>query len=110
MLRGQVRDYARRKATAADIALLVEVAASSLPTDRGEACAYAAAGIGTYWIVNLNTLRVEVYTSPCAEDGAGYANREERTSADQLDVVIDGRTVGQIAVAAILPAAPATGA
>ena len=105
--RGELRDYDRRKATAEDIALLVEVAVSSLDTDRGEKLrAYAAAGIPTYWIINLNTRRVEVYTAPRGADGVGYAQREERTEADQLDVVIDGQAVGQIAVAAILPAPP----
>ena len=66
--------------------------------------AYAAAGIPTYWIINLNTRRVEVYTSPGGGNEVGYAQREERTEADQVNVVIDGWVVGQIAVAAILPA------
>lgn len=103
--RGELSDYDRRKATAEDIALLVEVSASSLGTDRGEKLlAYAAAGIPTYWIVNLNTRRVEVYTAPSAADGAGYARRDDRAEADHIDVVIDGHTVGVIAVAALLPA------
>jgi Uma2 family endonuclease len=105
VLRGEVRDYLHRKATVDAIALLVEVAVSSIATDRGEKLrAYAAAGIPVYWIVDLNTQRVEVYSSPTAGDEAGYANHEVRTAADQLDVVVDGVIVGQIAVAAILPA------
>ena len=108
--RGELRDYDNRKATAGDIALLVEVAVTSLGTDRGEKLyAYAAAGVPTYWIINLNTRCVEVYTAPRGADGVGYAHREERGEADQVDVVIDGRTVGPIAVAAILPSPPAGG-
>jgi Uma2 family endonuclease len=111
VLRGEARDYANRKDAADDIALLVEVAASSIETDRGEKLrAYAAAGIPTYWIVNLNTQRIEVYSSPSMDDDPRYEHREERTAADQVDVVIDGVTVGQIAVAAILPAPPSAGA
>jgi Uma2 family endonuclease len=109
--RGELEDYDHRKATAEDIALLVEVAVTSIETDRGEKLrAYAAAGIPHYWIVNLNTHCVEVYSSPSAGDEAGYANREVRPATDQVDVVIDGVIVGQIAVAAILPAPPAAGA
>jgi Uma2 family endonuclease len=109
--RGELRDYDHRKATSDDIALLVEVAVSSIETDRGEKRrAYAAAGIPIYWIVNLNTRCVEVYSSPSAGDDAGYAHCEIRTVVDQLEVVIDGRTVGQIAVVSILPAPPPAGA
>ena len=108
--RGELVDYGHRKATAADIALLVEVAASSLATDRGEKLwAYAAARIPAYWIINLNTRRVEVYTAPSGADGAGYARRDDRTESDHIDVVIDGHVVGQIAVAAIVPKPPAAG-
>lgn len=109
--RGELQDYDHRKATAEDIALLVEVAATSLATDRGEKLrAYAAAGIPTYWIINLNSRRVEVYTTPRLADGMGYAHHEERAEAEEVDVVIDGNVVGQIAVAAILPAPSAGGA
>jgi Uma2 family endonuclease len=109
--RGELEDYDHRKATVDDIALLVEVAVTSIETDRGEKPrAYAAAGVPTYWIVNLNTRRVEVYSSPSMGDDPRYERHEERTAADQLDIVIDGVTVGQISVAAILPAPPSAGA
>jgi Uma2 family endonuclease len=111
VLRGNVRDYTHRKATAYDIALLVEIAVSSIETDRGEKLrAYAAAGIPIYWIVNLNAQRVEVYSSPSGGDNPGYASSEELSASDQIEVVIDGHTVGQIAVASILPASPPAGA
>jgi Uma2 family endonuclease len=112
--RGDLPDYNHRKATAEDIALLVEVAVTSLETDRGKKLrAYAAAGIPTYWIINLNRRCIEVYTAPRGgdTDGAGYtyAHREERTASDQVDVVIAGVVVGQINVAAIVPEPPAEG-
>ena len=48
-----------------DIALVVEVADSTLPVDRDQKLnAYAAADIPEYWIVNLVDRRVEVYTMP----------------------------------------------
>jgi Uma2 family endonuclease len=103
--RGELPDYDRRKATADDIALLVEVSVTSLNTDRGvKLRAYAAAAVPTYWIINLNTRRVEVYTAPHAGHDAGYAVCEERGETDWVDLVIEGQVVGQIAVASLLPA------
>jgi hypothetical protein len=42
-------------------------------------------------------------------DDPRYEHHEERTAGDQLDVVIDGVIVGQIAVSAILPAPRSAG-
>src|SRR4051812_41814935 len=48
-----------------DIALVIEVADSSLARDRDiKGPAYAAAGLPVYWIVNLIERQVEVYTAP----------------------------------------------
>jgi Uma2 family endonuclease len=44
--------------------LVIEVAASSLAIDREKAMEYAAAGIGEYWIVDLNDRCVEIYRNP----------------------------------------------
>ncbi len=55
--------------------LIVEVAESSLSTDRlVKARLYAAAGVPEYWIVNLVKEVVEVYTAPGPE---GYARMAE---------------------------------
>ena len=63
IVRGTARDYATRHPGSADIALIVEVAESSLLQDRREkAHVYARAGIAVYWIVNLVESQVEVYT------------------------------------------------
>ena len=53
-----------------DLALLVEVAESSLPRDRGvKLGAYARAEVPDYWIVNLERRLVERYTRPEAAAG-----------------------------------------
>ena len=102
--KGDLPDYDRRKATAEDIALIVEVSASSLDTDRGEKLqAYGAAGLPYYWIVNLKTRCVEVYSGPSQAEGGGYGHREELGEASEVDVTIDGTVVGRIAISAILP-------
>lgn len=56
-----------------DIHLIVEVAESSLGYDRStKHKAYAAAGIGEFWIVNLVNKLIEVYRDPAPE---GYRTR-----------------------------------
>ena len=47
-----------------DVALIVEVAQSSLPEDRAMVGIYGPGGIPVYWIVNLVDRQVEVYTGP----------------------------------------------
>ena len=62
---GPASRYLERHPGPADIALIIEVADSSLALDREvKARVYARAGIPTYWIVNLVDARVEVYTRP----------------------------------------------
>jgi Uma2 family endonuclease len=63
---GRLRDYARRHPSEALLA--VEVAESSLPSDRlSKSRIYAAAGIPEYWIVNLRDRRVEIMRDPSRE-------------------------------------------
>ena len=55
------RDYSRRRPTADDVLLIVEVAESSLDYDTGEkAELYAAAGIKDYWVVDVAAQVIEV--------------------------------------------------
>lgn len=57
--------YSRRRPTADDILLIVEVADSSLRYDRGEkADMYAASGIADYWVVDIPGQAVHVYRKP----------------------------------------------
>jgi Uma2 family endonuclease len=65
--------YDDRIAEAADVALVIEVADTTLHIDRDvKAREYATAGIPEYWIVNLPERRLEVYRDPA--DG-GYRSR-----------------------------------
>ena len=48
-----------------DVYLLIEVADSSVATDQGDkAEIYANEGIGDYWIVNIPSRQIEVYSEP----------------------------------------------
>ena len=111
--RGNSRSYRKHHPGPKDIALVVEVAATkgSLNQARVEKMsAYARAGIPVYWIINLTRTggipragsgRVEVYIRPTRT--RGYRDHVEYKSHDQVPVVIDGREVGRIAVADLLP-------
>ena len=101
VLRGSAGDYRGRIPGASDVALLIEVAETSLVRDRGEKlAAYARGGIPVYWIVNLIDRQVEVYTGPGSN---GYSSRIDFTVGQQVPVVIDGVEVGHFAVSDIFP-------
>ena len=101
VLRGARRDYADRHAGATDIPLVVEVSDSSIGRDQGwKKSIYARNGIPCYWIVNLTDRTLEVYSLPAAGE---YTRAVTLTAADRAEVVLDGVTVGTVAVAELLP-------
>ena len=101
VVRGTIRDYSRRTPGAADVAIVVEVAESSLAEDRKMATeVYGPAGIPAYWIVNLVDRRVEVFTGP---HPAGYASFAVFVPGQAIPVEIGGQQIGAIAVEDILP-------
>ena len=60
--------YVDRHPTPPDIFVVIEVAKSTLYTDRYlKAAAYAGAGIKEYWIINLIDNKVEVHQKPNVE-------------------------------------------
>ena len=64
-VRGTEEDYAGRHPGPADLLLVIEVADSSLSTDRStKQRLYATAGVAQYWLINLQESQVEVYESP----------------------------------------------
>jgi len=98
---GAPEDYQARHPGPEDIALLVEVAETTLDRDQGEKLmAYSAGGIATYWIVNLVDDRIEVYTQPSQH---GYITRRDYTRGEDIPVVIGDVEHGRLAVSDILP-------
>lgn len=94
-----------------EIALVVEVADSTLPIDRRvKLPVYAAAGVREYWIVNLPQRQVEVYRQPSigaslADEAdalaATYRSREDVTGSGELMLSVDGRVLAAVSVAEI---------
>lgn len=101
VVRGTYEDYADRHPGPTDIALVVEVAFSSLVQDRKtKVRLYANAGLPHYWIVNLRTRRIESHADPISGEGR-YQLPVEHDSGDRLTFTLDDRTVS-IAVSDIL--------
>jgi Uma2 family endonuclease len=74
LVRGGWRDYSDEHPTRP--ALVVEVAAPSLPIDRGyKGSLYARAGVRDYWILNLIDRALEVYREPVADTAAAFGWR-----------------------------------
>jgi len=101
VVRGRAADYDDRDVTATDVALVVEIAESSLSIDRSEmALVYSSSGIPVYWIVNLVDGQVEVYSDP---GPAGYQSTQVIKPGQDVPVVLDGLEVGRIAAKDLLP-------
>lgn len=101
VVRGRSRDYLQQP-DASRVPMIVEVADKTrLAFDQGDKqFSYAGGGIPVYWIVNLVDRQVEVYTEPGPE---GYRSRRVYQSGERVPVVIDGVTVGEVAVDDLLP-------
>jgi Uma2 family endonuclease len=96
LVRGRHEDYRQQHPAPPGIGLVVEVADSSLPQDRGvKKRMYARAGIPVYWIANLVDRTFEVYSSP---DKGDYRQTKILRAADALPIELDGKAVGEISV------------
>jgi Uma2 family endonuclease len=100
VIRGNRDRFLERHPGPKDIALLVEIADSSLDRDRGEKkAAYARGRIPIYWIINLVDRQVEVYSNPRRGQ---YRSSQVFKPGQDVPIVIDGVKVGRIAVADLL--------
>lgn len=107
---GSRRSYQDRHPGPGEIALVVEVADSSLADDRKALARYARAGIPVVWIVDLTNDTVEVYDDPSGPDAAPrYRKSDVKRPGDLLTFMLPGqggvdpaRPVGPIDVAALI--------
>jgi Uma2 family endonuclease len=105
VVRGEPHDYRDRHPGPQDVALVVEVADTTLRADRGtKKRTYAHAGIPIYWIVNLVDLQFEVYTDPSGSgEQPDYAQGREYGPEDTLPVLLAGAEIGRLTVRELLP-------
>jgi Uma2 family endonuclease len=105
VVRGDRRDFLSRHPMPQHLALVVEVADTTLSRDRGlKKWLYARTGIPVYWILNLAENHLEIYTGPSGPaEQPDYREVRVYGSADTAPLVIDGREVGAIAVRELLP-------
>jgi Uma2 family endonuclease len=103
VVRGDIDDYEDRHPEPEDVALIVQVARSTVADDRKLAETYGGGGIPVYWIVNLVDRQLEVYANPIA---GTYPAPTILGETDTVELVIDGQVAGRIAVADLLPRRP----
>jgi Uma2 family endonuclease len=104
IVRGQLQDYACRHPSPAELALVVEVADTTLVTDRFKAQLYASAGIPVYWIVNLSERVIEVLQEPTPPTSpTHYATIRCYLPDEEIPIVVAGREVANLRVMDLLP-------
>ena len=105
VFRGSDDDFTGHHPGPADLLLVVEVADTSLASDRRDkGRLYAAAEVAVYWIVNTVDGQVEVYTDPQpAADPPAYATSQVYRPGDAVPLTLDGAAVAAVPVADLLP-------
>ena len=96
--------YAAHHPGPQDIALLIEVADSSLAHDREvKGRMYARVGIAAYWIINLVDTQVEVYSEPSGPTAnPGYRQHHTYRAGELIPLVIGSQSVAAIAACDLL--------
>jgi Uma2 family endonuclease len=105
VVRGGPRDFPVNLPSPPNVALVVEIADSSLQHDRVvKGRIYARAGIPVFWVVNLVDMQIEIYTVPTGDvPTPEYRQRVDFRPGQSAPLVVAGAPVGNIAVDEILP-------
>lgn len=92
---GRIDDYVERHTVASEVALVVEVADSSIVSDRYNAELYAEVAIPEIWIVNLVEQVIEVFRFPAGSPtGRRYTSPLVFDVHSEISVTINGHTWG----------------
>jgi Uma2 family endonuclease len=105
VIRGSLRDYRDRHPGPRDVAIVIEVADTTLHDDEMlKKTIYARDGVAVYWIVNLVENCLEMYsdpTGPCPKPD--YRQHRTMRPGQQVAVVLDGREMGAFLLDDALP-------
>ena len=102
---GHIRQYLTRHPGPQDVALVVEVADSTLTSDRSsKKRIYARASVAVYWLINLPENQIEVYTNPSGEaSNPSYQAYIHYGLEDEIPIQIANHEIGRLAVRELLP-------
>jgi Uma2 family endonuclease len=102
--RGERIDYLDRHPGPNDLALVLEVADSSVDDDRAMALTYGGGNVPVYWLVNIAARQLEVYTEPSwPSSPLGYRRCSVFHPGDQVALMIDGKEAALVRVADLFP-------
>ncbi len=104
-VRGSADDYENRHPGPADVAVVIEMADSSLLRDqRDKTRIYARGGLPCYWIINLVDRRIEVCTQPSSLTAVpSYQSFQTYQPGDHIPLILDGTQVATLPVSDLLP-------
>ena len=105
VVRGGIRDYPDGKPLPSNVALLVEVSDSSYAFDTGTKLGiYARASVSAYWVLDVVDKILEIHSDPTGPaEPASYRQVRRLGAEEHVELVLDGREVGRIAVKDLLP-------
>jgi Uma2 family endonuclease len=101
---GNLASFRRRHPTGDEVALVIEVAQSSLEQDWRKCRIYARAGVIEYWIVDLNAARLEIFTQPNRASGK-YENHVRRVAPGEVTVNLSSETQVTVDLQELFPSA-----
>lgn len=103
IVHGSARDFLSQHPTPKSIALVIEVADSSLDRDRIKSQLYAQDRVDRYWLINLSDRIIEDYSQAIGKGTAAkYKTVKVVESDDTLSLTV-GRKTLSLRVADILP-------
>lgn len=103
---GTADDYATQHPVPAQVALVVEVADTTLDDDRtSKLHLYARDRIPVYWIVNIPERRLEVYSLPVGGKNPRYRDGRSLAAGEAVTVPVGAHQVGPVPVVDLLPPA-----
>ena len=105
VIRGATEAYLESHPPASAVGLVVEIAEASVKRDRElKDRVYARARIPVYWLLNLESDRLEVFSQPEGSgSGAKYASHVELTRDESVAFSLDGVEIASVPVSSLLP-------
>lgn len=105
VFRGKPEDYSTRHPGSDEVALVIEVADTTLARDRGiKLRSYARANLPVYWIVDLIGETIEVYRDPDPQAvPPTYRQPQIYDLRSSVPLEIRGQVIASIPVASVFP-------